>query len=73
MGGGKVPLTLVLTVVPMCLRKGGREGEIYFLGIGDAVDDVIHLQFFLELGLGSAMATMSDVGVVCIQNPPNHM
>ena len=30
-GRGKVPLTLVLTVVPMCLRKGGREGEIYFL------------------------------------------
>ena len=31
MGGGKVPLTLVLTVIPMSVRKGGGEGETYFL------------------------------------------
>ena len=31
MGGGKVPLTLVLMVVPMCVRKGGGEGETHFL------------------------------------------
>ena len=31
MGRGKVPLTLVLTVVPMCVRKGGGEGGTYFL------------------------------------------
>ena len=49
---------------------GQEECKLY---IGDAIEDVVHLQFFLELGLGSAMATTLDVGVVCIQNPSDHI
>ena len=52
---------------------GHYDQEECKLRIEDAVEDVVHLQFFLELGLGSAMATTSDVGMVCIQNPPDHM
>ena len=41
--------------------------------VGYAVGDLIHHQLFLEMGLGLAMATASDIGVVCIRNPPDHM
>ena len=42
-------------------------------GVGQAVGNLVHCQFFLEMGLGLAMAIASNVGVVCIQNPPDHM
>ena len=41
--------------------------------VGYAVGNLVHCQFFLEMGLGLAMTIGSNVGVVCIQNPPDHM
>ena len=41
--------------------------------VGYAVSDLVHRQLFLEMGLDLAIAIASDIGVVCVQNPPDHM
>ena len=43
------------------------------LRVGDAIEDVVHLQIFLILVLGLAMVAALSIGVVGIRNPPDHM
>ena len=74
--------TSVLDTLPPCHDTYGQEGqhvdnrygqdECQFK-VGYAVGDLVYRQLFLEMGLGLAMVTASDIGVVCVQNPPDHM
>ena len=74
--------TAILDALPPGHNAHGQEGQ-HVNGcygqyerqfkVGYAVGDLVHHQLFLKMGLGLAMAIVSDICVVCVQNPPDHV